>query len=275
MKNIILETKKNELRHIASILDVLNSSSFLMSKISDIDLINSSELISCYSAWIDLVRKYSGLEKDFFSPYWVPISKNNYSLFIDISDSNYSVIEYFHAFRKPFPYSKIILFNSINDLLLLDEGDDSYNLKESRFNQRINSLAEYKKLKNNLISKKELELPEYAISKIEIENKKILIHDFSSLGVVKFENVNNRIVRFLPVSLNIKHLEFREYITYGSISNVYELIHFFEDYSLVEYFKIELENNTQVLFENSILEVKSSDLLFLKEFVEVIKQRSK
>lgn len=116
-----------QLKDVQAILKYLNTYPDLLQKINAENLILPENLIQSQVDWINLYEKYEGLEKEFFKPFWVPIQIDQYDYFIDISDPNYPIFNYYYKSSLPHKYTRKNLFDSINELLLLDyENVDLY-----------------------------------------------------------------------------------------------------------------------------------------------------
>jgi hypothetical protein len=76
--------------------------------------------------WLRLLTKLDHpLEKDFFKPFWVPINKNSYDHFIDLSDPALPVFEGKFYFIKPYRWFKDMVVSDVTRLLLaFEEGTD-------------------------------------------------------------------------------------------------------------------------------------------------------
>ncbi|NDW11141.1 hypothetical protein D0T56_15960 [Dysgonomonas sp. 520] len=133
---------KPQLEQISFILQYLHTYPKALSDLKIKDLITPQELYKQQEEWIWLYSKYKGMEKDFFRPYWIPIQRNGYDYFIDMSDSNFPIIEaFFEYFDEPYHWEKKILFESITTLMLSDE--DKINLKQYRVDKIIEKYCKY------------------------------------------------------------------------------------------------------------------------------------
>lgn len=141
MRAFINECKK-QLEDVQYILQYLKTYPNILSDLRIDDIIESDCLYNQQEDWIRLYSKFKGMEKEFFKPYWLPIQRVGFDYFIDISDSNYSIIEaFFNYFEEPYYWEKKILFESINDLMLAD--DNNLDLKQYKSNTIINKYYKY------------------------------------------------------------------------------------------------------------------------------------
>jgi hypothetical protein len=124
------ETQLNKVSHI---LQYLHTYSDRLVDLDIPDLITPAELYKQQEAWVKLYSKYTGMEQEFFKPYWIPVQRTFYDNFIDMSDSNFPLFEaYFGSIGAETDYwDKLILFKSITNLMLVVE-NDKINLKNYR-----------------------------------------------------------------------------------------------------------------------------------------------
>jgi len=136
MKAIIDEYKK-QLEDVQYILQYLKTYPNILSDLRIEDIIEPDCLYKQQEDWIRLNSKFKSIEKEFFKPYWLPIQKIGFDYFIDISDSNYTIIEaFFNYFDELYQWEKKILFHSINDLMLAD--DNNLDLNQYRIDKIMN-----------------------------------------------------------------------------------------------------------------------------------------
>lgn len=141
MKAFIDEYKK-QLADVQYILQYLKTYPTILSDLKIEDIIESDNLYQQFEDWIRLNSKFRCIEKEFFKPYWLPIQRVGLDYFIDISNSNYPIIEaFFNYFEEPYYWEKKILFHSINDLMLAD--DNKQNLKQYKVDSIIEKYKEY------------------------------------------------------------------------------------------------------------------------------------
>lgn len=119
-KDYFFKVWEKQLNDVRAILKYLHTYPDLLKEIEAEDLILPEDLIQSQSDWIHLYNQYEGLEKEFFKIHWVPIQKGQYDYFIDISNPNYPLMGHHFNSCKPYKYVNKNLFDSINDLLLLD-----------------------------------------------------------------------------------------------------------------------------------------------------------
>ncbi len=131
--NDILTKWDKDIEQISFILQYLHTYPEILKKIEIEDLITPDEIIPRYEEWINLYLKYEGLEKEFFKPYWLPLQRNSYEYFLDISDNQYPVFSFFFMPFEPYSYSKQMLFDSISEFMLLE--DNEYEIKRFKYHK--------------------------------------------------------------------------------------------------------------------------------------------
>lgn len=102
---------------VEAILNYLEKNPATVNILRGKKLHTSEDLLKIQKDWISLCGKYTGMEKDFFKPYWVPICSTSLDFFIDLSDKNMPVIESVFYFIEPMQYMKIVLTDNASDLI--------------------------------------------------------------------------------------------------------------------------------------------------------------
>jgi hypothetical protein len=106
---------------VKAILNYLHTYPEILKKLDMEDLLFPNEVVDHYESWLKIVSEYTGKEKAFFKPYWLPINRSTFSYFIDISSPNYSIISYHILLPGFHNYGKSVLFHNIKELLLFKE----------------------------------------------------------------------------------------------------------------------------------------------------------
>jgi len=119
-KNDFFKIWEKQLNDVRLLLKYLHTYPIILEELRINNLISPESLIQSQLDWINLYDKYDGLEKEFFKKHWVPIQIDQYDYFIDMSDPNYPILNYYYKSTLPYKYTRKNLFDSINDLLLLD-----------------------------------------------------------------------------------------------------------------------------------------------------------
>jgi hypothetical protein len=93
-KNFLQEwdTIFSKLPHLAKLFASFPS---FQQKLEEIPIIKSHELNEYQFEWISLVAQFDNpIEKEFFKPYWVPVSINEYEYFVDLSSKAFTVFKF-------------------------------------------------------------------------------------------------------------------------------------------------------------------------------------
>lgn len=108
-------------RDVKNILRYLNTCPTLLAKLK-IDNLNTPEALDAHHKdWLWLLSQYGGMEKEFFKPWWILVSKTSLDLFIDLSDPCYPLFESEYIFVEPYHYFRNFYFPNIRDLLSINE----------------------------------------------------------------------------------------------------------------------------------------------------------
>jgi hypothetical protein len=102
---------------VETILEQLHQFPATVRAFKEGELAKPGDLLESLRAWVSLYRQYTGMEKDFFKPYWVPFLKDSMDVFIDLSDKDLPVFETPYYFIGTQKYIKLDLFKSAKDLL--------------------------------------------------------------------------------------------------------------------------------------------------------------
>lgn len=109
------EEKFNKIHFI---LNYISSYPELGSELIDVQFLKSDDLENSQLEWISLISELDNpIDSDFFKPYWVPIAKNSYDYFIDLSSDTFSLFESCYFFMEPYQWYKKIIFNDITKFL--------------------------------------------------------------------------------------------------------------------------------------------------------------
>lgn len=127
------ENWNNSFKDLFPILDILHSYPNQLKELKISDLITSQELNQYQDDWVRIQSKFEGIEKDFFQPYWVPLQKESYEFFIDLSDSSYPIFEFQFQIYRPYKYVRMNFFLGINDLIFAIENGENMGILKNRF----------------------------------------------------------------------------------------------------------------------------------------------
>ncbi len=116
----------------------------LIAKIEDFVPSNLDSLDAAQLEWVSLVAQFDNpIETSFFKDYWIPIQKNGYDYFIDISSDKFPIFEVHYFFFEPYRWYKEYI---IDDVITFLSNID---------NEKFNIKAYFKKHKDESWSKVE------------------------------------------------------------------------------------------------------------------------
>lgn len=132
----------SQFQQVKFILQYLHTYPKILLKLRMEDLITPNDLFNHQEEWIDLHSMLTGEEQDFLKPYWIPVQKMSYNYFIDLSDSNYPIIEaFFDYFDEPYHWEKKVFIQSITNLMLAEDNKTDMGLH--RISKAIEKYTKY------------------------------------------------------------------------------------------------------------------------------------
>ena len=117
---------KKQLNDVSHILRYLNTYPGVIKHLEISQLIKPEELITNQIEWIKLCNSYTGMEKDFFQKYWVPIDKLDFTYFIDLYNPKYPLFDFHFSSIEPHEYMRENLFDSIGELMLSEDNEVNF-----------------------------------------------------------------------------------------------------------------------------------------------------
>jgi hypothetical protein len=104
-------------------------------------LVSSGQLEERHGDWLKCCsRLYHPQEQDFFKPWWLPLEKDSYEVFLDLSDGRFPVFRARFFFFEPYVWYRETIAGDITRLLLAgEEGNDLEALKQE--NDALNQEA--------------------------------------------------------------------------------------------------------------------------------------
>lgn len=267
------EKWKFSLDNVSHILDYLHTYPSVLKSLEIDNMITSEELIHHQSKWIDLYSKYRGQEKAFFKSFWVPLKRDSYDCFLDLSIEKYPIIETSFFSFEPYGYSKIILFDSVSDLMLLNSAELNIELIKKERLSRLKSQRNKKfKERNNLAYKGEIKIDKPLFSEILQENCNALDLRLPNPTKIVCKNVTSLVVGIFPFDLEVvvQYLEMNLYTTkdemldYDRIRNIRDLTYYIRSkgFLRVERYSLKINSNDAlIIFENGRFEVISNPFL--------------
>jgi len=139
------EQWKPQFDKVSYILQYLHTYPAVLSDLKIEDLIMPNELYKQQEEWVWLYSKFTGMEQEFFKPYWIPIQRSGYDYFIDMSDEKFPIIEAFYDYfdddEQLYHWEKKIFFKSIINLMLAY--DKNIDLELFRVQKIANKYGKY------------------------------------------------------------------------------------------------------------------------------------
>jgi hypothetical protein len=114
---------QGKFRQIPFILELLKSYPEFISNLGNINLLENCQVENSQLEWIYLVSQFDNpIETKFFKNSLVPIEKDSYDCFIDISTIGFTLFEAHYWMVEPFCwYKKYIIHDLRNFLLEIDD----------------------------------------------------------------------------------------------------------------------------------------------------------
>ncbi len=99
---------ENQMNEVKKFLLLLGNKKKYSDEMEIISLLSPHELDKNQVIWLDLIAKYTGLEKEFFKTHYVPIDRLSFEYFIDLSQEKLPIFKYkFQSFAPLGGYLKI------------------------------------------------------------------------------------------------------------------------------------------------------------------------
>lgn len=199
---------QNEFKQIPYILDLISSYPEINKHFEDIDFLSNDEFIQSQQEWVALVAKFEHpLDKDFFKPCWVPIEKDGYDYFIDLSSGTYSIFQIIYYPFEPYGWIEKYVFHDVS-LLFQSLEDDSINLEEELEENEIdyfNSLGDLQIKRKELGFAGEIPPPEFDADKFHEDTD---VSSVISGNKLTIKGVTPYVISLLPYKSEIKLLNF-------------------------------------------------------------------
>jgi len=130
------EKARHILRYLDSCPDVL--AGLEMGKVISLEAMDASQ-----EDWVRLCTQFDHpMEQEFFKPWWVPITKDDYDYFIDLSDQRFPVFNIHFYFLEPYGWQREFVVEDISVILLAEErGVDLQKVVEKNEQETWNSIC--------------------------------------------------------------------------------------------------------------------------------------
>lgn len=195
---------------IPAILNYLSSYPIIVSKINEFNLLTTKELNASQLEWISLIAQFDNpIEISFFKDYWVPIQKNGYDYFIDISSDKFPIFKVHYIFFEPYRWYKEYI---IEDLTILFSKIDELNFDINGYFEQLDK-KRWKMVDTFFRERNELGFAGKIDLDHEIDYESVFQEEESSSyiktsGNLVFSGVNPQIVNIFPENFEIKLVYF-------------------------------------------------------------------
>lgn len=146
---------------ILSILKYISTYPEIARKLDAFNPLSLDELNNSQLEWISLVAQFDNpIETDFFKDYWVPIQKDGYDYFIDLSSESLPLFEAHYFFFAPYRWYKKYIFKDLSQFLI-DIDKSGFNIErhfEKLDNERWSEVTNFFNERDKLGFEGKLEL---------------------------------------------------------------------------------------------------------------------
>lgn len=267
-----------QFRNIPAILKYLTSYPEIESKLKDFFPLDLADLNNSQLEWISLVAQFDNpIETDFFKDYWVPIQKDGYDYFIDLSSESLPLFEAHYFFFEPYRWYKKYIFKDLSQFLI-DIDKSSFNI-ESHFkeldNERWSEVTNFFNERDKLGFEGKLEL-----DPIEKESlfKEGINTNYSFIdNCITFNGINSVIVGLLPYDCAITLENFRapfnrKVNVCEKIKNIGALVYLLQSVGLlsIDFYSITFNSGkeSRAVYKDNTFKIIHTDNEFLKGLVD-------
>jgi len=248
------------------ILSYLNSYPDVLTTIKLTDIYNPNSIDSAQKEWIWLCSKLTHpLDTEFFKPYWIPIQKESYDYFMDISDEKYPIFEIHYFFYEPFKWYKKFITEDISELLLADDTDlDLKQLVGKNERIRWRQVDAFFAERKRLAFQGKIYVKEVTLDEILFDSdcgKEISFYNDECF--IRISGVTSLIVGLLPFELpiklkNINYKHGKPYIYLENVKIIRDLVFLLRDTGILRVASYRVDF---VGFNNSYIEFKEGEFI--------------
>lgn len=221
-----------------------------------------------------MYSKNDGEEKQFLKPFWIPIQRNFYYYFLDMSNKNYPI------FKVDFilGYSKNVMFHSIKDFMLLE--DKNVDVDELRAKELENTLAQIKidyQQRDALAYLGDIVVEKPTKSDILNEEKEVTIYRNEDNTKIIVKNTTSIIIGLLPFEMEVQLIQLKmelfrvenDFWEIEFLDNIRNLTHFIRSKGFLREWKYEINLGQGVgfaAFEKGEFVLNSTSRMILDDF---------
>lgn len=212
-----------QFNQVKYILDYILTYPEIIAKLDDFQRLSTDELQNSQLEWISLVAQFDNpIETSFFKDYWVPIQKNGYDYFIDLSSESMPLFEIHYFFFEPYRWYKKYIFKDLSQFFI-DIDKSGFNIErhfEELDNERWSDVTNFFNERDKLGFEGKLELDPIEKDSLFREggNSDYSFQD----NCITFKGINSVIVGLLPHDCEIKLESFKA--PYNRNANVCEKV---------------------------------------------------
>lgn len=263
---------------IPFILKYIDSYPHVNEELDDFQSLDIEELNKSQLEWLSVLAQLDNpVETTYFKEYWVPIQKNGYDYFIDLSSESLPLFEAHYFCMEPHRWYSNFIINDMSSFLLeidkpsfdiaqhLEEVNGSQWAAIEKIGLERDKLGLEGKINNEPINKESL-------------MSKGLIPTYSLYGnYLKFDDVNSVIIGLLPMDCNVTLLEFEA--TYNKndqvcskVKNIHTMVYLLQSvgYLSVDYYSLKFGlglKGTAFFKDNNFVLIHEDDEV-LQRFIE-------
>jgi hypothetical protein len=263
---------------IPSILKYLKSYPEITDKLDEFEPINFDCLNDSQLEWVSLVAQFDNpVETDFFKDYWVPIQKDGYDYFIDLSSDSLPLFEAHYFFFEPYRWYKKYIFKDLSQFLIdIDKSNFSI---ENHFKEledkKWSEINDFFRERDELGFSGKLEPDPIEKDSLfrEGENSYFSFQD----NCITFNGINSVIVGLLPHDCNIRLENFRAPYNRNDrvcekVKNIKALVYLLQSVGMlsIDSYSIQFDsdNDCRGDFKDNTFKITHTDNEFLKGLIE-------
>ena len=243
----------SQFKKIPYILKYLSSYPEFNKKLEDFIPLDSENLDNSQLEWISLVAQLERpVESNFFKDYWVPIQKDKYGYFIDLSSDKLPIFEAHYFFHEPYRWYKKYIAKDLSQFLI-EIDNPEFNIEKH--------LEEIDEERWSYISDLFLERDELGFAgKLNLDplTKECILNKDMKSGysfrgnTIRFKGVNSLIVGLLSLETEITLEDFRAPFNrnpniFEKVRNVKALVYLLQSVGMlsIDYFTISIGSNKE------------------------------
>jgi len=272
---------KDQFNKIPFILKYISTYQVIIEKLDAFNPLTLDELNNSQLEWISLVSQFDNpIETDFFNEYWVPIQKDGYDYFIDLSSESLPLFEVHYFFFEPYRWYKKYIFKDLSQFLI-DIDKSGFNIErhfEELDNERWSEVTNFFNERDKLGFEGNLELDPIEKDSLfrEGKNSDFLFQD----NCITFNGINSVIVGLLPHDCKIKLENFiapynRNENVCEKVKNIKALVYLLQSVGMLSIdsysIQFDYEKDCRCDFKDDTFIIKHTDNEFLKGLIEKYK----